>query len=101
LYPLEGGGFAKLHIDNDPETLRKVAQISGGEALAADDPAGLSRSLAGIDKLEKTALPVDPPTEGEPMIAPLLALAAILALPLAIDLFRKRGRKIPAWLEGR
>lgn len=100
LYPLEGGGFAKLHIDNDPETLRKVAQVSGGEALAADDPAGLSRSLAGIDKLEKTALPVDPPTEGEPMIAPLLALAALLALPLAADLGRKRGRKVPAWLEG-
>lgn len=101
LYPLEGGGFAKLHIDNDPETLRKVAHASGGEALAANDPAGLSRSLAGIDKLEKTALPVDPPTEGEPMTAPLLALAALLALPFALDLARKRGRKLPLWVEGR
>lgn len=101
LYPLEGGGFARLHIDNDPETLRQVAHLSGGEALAADDPAGLSRSLAGIDKLEKTALPVDPPTEGEPLTAPLLALAALLALPLVVDLGRKRGRKVPTWLETR
>lgn len=99
LYPLEGGGFAKLHIDNDPETLRKVAQVTGGEPLAADDPAGLSRSLAAINHLEKTALPVDPPTEGEPMLAPLLMFAGLLALPLALDLGRKRGRKAPTWVE--
>lgn len=101
LYPLEGGGFARLHIDNDPETLRSVAHASGGEALAADDPASLSRSLAAIDRLEKTALPVDPPTEGEPLVAPLLGLAALLVLPLAFDLGRKRGRKAPAWVEAR
>jgi Ca-activated chloride channel family protein len=98
LYPVEGGGFAKLHIDNDPETLRKVAAATGGECFAADDPAGLLRSLAAIDHLEKTSLPVDAPSEGEPLAQWLLLGAGVLALPLAADLARKRGHPAPAWL---
>lgn len=98
LYPLEGGGFAQLRVDNDPETLKKVAALGHGEAFAADDPGGLARSLAAIDKLEKTALPVDPPTEGTPLAGLLLALAGLLAAPFLLDLFRKRGRRAPAWL---
>jgi Ca-activated chloride channel family protein len=98
LYPLEGGGHALLRVENDPETLKKVAAAGHGEAFAADDPMGLARSLAAIDKLEKTALPVDPPSEGTPLTGALLLLAALLAAPLLLDLPRKRGRRAPAWL---
>jgi Ca-activated chloride channel family protein len=100
LYPLEGGGRAWLKVDTDPESLKHIAQATGGEALSADDPASLERSLAAVDRLEKTALPVDPPSEGEPLAQWLLLAAGLLALPLALDLARKRGKPRPAWMVG-
>ena len=100
LYPIDGGKFAMLKVDTDPETLRQIAMLTGGEFLAADDPQGLERSLAAVDKLEKTALPVDAPSEGKPLAKWILAAAALFALPLAADLTRKRGRKRPAWVKG-
>jgi Ca-activated chloride channel family protein len=100
LYPLEGGGQAWLKVDTDPDTLKQIAQATGGEALAADDPEGLARSLASIDRLEKTTLPVDPPTEGEALGRWALFAAVLLALPLGFDLARKRGKARPAWMAG-
>ena len=61
-------------------------------------PGGLARSLAAVDRLEKTQLPVDPPTEGRPLASWCLLLALLLALPLAVDLAFKRGRPRPAWV---
>jgi Ca-activated chloride channel family protein len=98
LYPLEGGGFARLKVATDPATLGRIAALTGGEAFEADDPAGLARSMASISTLERTTLPVDAPTEGEPLARWLLMAAGLLALPLALDLARKRGRRKPAWL---
>lgn len=100
LYPLEGGGSAWLRVDTDPETLRQIALLTGGEFLSADDPAGLARSLSAVNQLETTALPVDAPSEGQPLAQWLLAAAAALALPLAGDLARKRGRPRPSWVSG-
>lgn len=100
LYPIDGGGYAKVKVSTDPQTLRQIAQETGGEALAADDPAGMARSLAAIDQLEKTALPVDPPSEGRPLAQWILMACGLLALPLALDLARKRGRPLPAWVKG-
>ena len=99
LFPVDGGGFVRVKVKTDPETLRQVAAKTGGEAFGAGDPAGLARSLAAIDQLEKTALPVEPPSEGTPMAKWLLVAAAILTLPLLLDLARKRGKPHPAWLE--
>jgi len=98
LYPLDGGGFAWLKVATDPDTLHRIAQATGGEAFLANDPVGLARSLAAISRLETTALPVDQPTEGRPMARWVLLAAGLLALPLALDLGRKRGRRPPAWL---
>jgi Ca-activated chloride channel family protein len=98
LYPLDGGQFARLKVETDPETLRRIAQATGGETFRADDPAGMARSMAAIDRLERTSLPVDPPTEGRPLGRWLIMAAGLLALPLALDLLRKRGRPRPTWL---
>jgi len=98
LYPLDGGGFAWLRVDTDPETLQRVSLATGGEAFKAGDPAGLARSLAAIGGLETTALPLDAPSEGRPAALWLLMAAGLLALPLALDLARKRGRTRPPWL---
>ena len=99
LVPIEGGGRVWLHVDTDPEALKQVAAATGGEFFEAKDPAGLARALAAVNKLETTALPVDAPTEAIPLAKWLLALAALLALPLALDLARKRGRPRPSWME--
>ncbi|HEY3401233.1 MAG TPA: VWA domain-containing protein [Geothrix sp.] len=100
LVPLEGGGFARLHVEVDHAVLKEVAHLTGGESFSASDPSGLARSLSAVDQLEKTLLPVDPPTEGEPLARWCLLAAALFALPLAIDLAFKRGRPRPAWVEG-
>lgn len=99
LVPIEGGGRVWLHVDTDPETLKQVAAATGGEFFEAKDPAGLARALAAVDRLETTALPVDAPTESLPLAKWLLLAAALLALPLALDLARKRGQVRPAWME--
>lgn len=98
LYPLAGGGFAKLKVDTDPDALRLVALLTGGETFGADDPKGLERSLEAVDHLERTALPVDPPSESQALAHWFLMAAALLALPLAVDLAFKRGKPRPAWL---
>jgi Ca-activated chloride channel family protein len=100
LVPLEGGGFARLRVEVDHATLKQVAGLTGGETFSAEDPGGLARSLAAVDQLETTLLPVDPPTEGRPLARWCLLAAALLALPLALDLAFKRGKPRPAWLEG-
>ena len=98
LVPIEGGGKVWLHVDTDPETLKQVAATTGGEFFEAKDPAGLARALVAVDRLETTALPVDAPSEAIPLAKWLLLLAALLALPLAADLARKRGRVRPSWM---
>lgn len=102
LYPVTGADgqtiLAPVTVETDPDALKQVAAATGGEAFTADDPAGLDRSLAAIDRLEKTALPVDAPTESRPLARWLLLAAAVLALPLALDPWRKRGTRRPAWL---
>lgn len=100
LVPLEGGGFARLRVEVDHATLQKVAHLTGGESFGAEDPAGLERSLASVDQLETTLLQVDPPTVGRPLAQWCLLLAALLALPLGVDLAFKRGKRRPAWVVG-
>ena len=100
LVPLEGGGFARLRVEVDHATLQQVAHLTGGESFSAEDPGGLARSLAAVDQLEKTLLPVDPPSESRPLAHWCLLAAALLALPLAVDLAFKRGKRRPAWVEG-
>jgi Ca-activated chloride channel homolog len=100
LVPLEGGGYARLRVEVDHATLQQVAHLTGGESFSAEDPAGLEHSLASVDQLEKTLLPVDPPTEGQPLARWCLLAAVLLALPLSADLAFKRGKRRPAWVEG-
>jgi Ca-activated chloride channel family protein len=99
LVPLEGGGFARLRVEVDHATLQQVAHLTGGESFSAEDPAGLEHSLASVDQLETTLLPVDSPTEGRPLTRWCLLAAALLVLPLATDLAFKRGKPKPDWVE--
>ena len=98
--PLEGGGYARLHVEVDHATLQQVAHLTGGESFSAEDPSGLERSLGSVDQLEKTLLPVDPPSNGQPLAQWCLLVAAVLALPLGADLAFKRGKPRPAWVGG-
>jgi Ca-activated chloride channel family protein len=85
-------------VEVDHAALQEVARITGGESFSAEDPGGMARSLAAVDQLEKTLLPVDPPTEGRPLAMWCLLAAVLLALPLAADLAFKRGQAKPAWM---
>lgn len=98
LFPIDGGGYARINVHADPEPLKQIAMLTGGEYFAADDPNGLERSLVAIHRMEKTALPVDPPSEGRPLAHWLLYASLLFALPLALDLWRKRGKPSPAWM---
>lgn len=97
LFPFDGG-YARVNVHADPEPLKQIAALTGGEYFPADDPAGLARSLGAVHRLEKTALPVDAPSEGTPLAQWLLLVAALFSLPLALDMVFKRGKKAPAWL---
>ena len=97
IYPIDGH-YYRLSVDSDPETLKEIARLTGGEAFSADDPAGLERSLKAIDGLEKTALPIDAPWTGKPLALWFLIISAALALLTAIDLIKKRGASPPAWI---
>ena len=98
LVPIEGGGFVRLKVEADPETLKQVAAATGGETFSAEDPDGLRKSLLAIDALEKTRLPVDAPSEGRALGHWLLLAAALVAVPLILDLARKRGAARPDWV---
>ncbi|WLT32873.1 VWA domain-containing protein [Geothrix sp. PMB-07] len=98
LVPLDGGGFARLHVEVDHASLQQVAHLTGGESFGAEDPTGLERSLTSVDRLEKTLLPVDPPSEGRPLARWFLLAAALLTLPLMVDLAFKRGKRRPDWV---
>ncbi len=98
LFPIDGGGYARINVHADPEPLKQIAMLTGGEYFAANDPSGLERSLVSIHGMEKTALPVDPPSEGHPLAQWLLYASLLFALPLALDLWHKRGKPSPAWM---
>jgi Ca-activated chloride channel family protein len=97
VYPIDGH-FYSLMVEPDPDTLREIARMTGGEAFSANDPSGLELGLKAIDELEKTTLPIDTPMEGRPLARWLLVFSTAITLPLAADLARKRGKKPPKWL---
>jgi len=99
LYPIDGH-FYRLSVESDPETLSEIARLTGGEAFSANDPAGFEHSLKAIDSLEKTALPIDAPLTGKPLTRWFLVFSSALAILMAADLIRKRGRTPPAWILG-
>lgn len=50
--PFFGRRFIQIEVDLDPETLQKIADITGGKFFLATDPEGLKKIYDEIDRLE-------------------------------------------------
>jgi len=56
--PLRGRSYATMRVDIDEQTLRQVAEITGGQYFRATDTESLSQIYAQIDTLETTEIEV-------------------------------------------
>jgi len=92
--PSGGRSLETVRQDLDAETLRHIAQTSGGRYFAAQRSADLGAVYETIDRLERVERAAPPQRLGEPAPEPLLA-AAGLVLALELLIARVLGRRIP------
>ena len=81
-------------VEIDEETLRRMADITGGAYYRAEDEAGLEQIYQRIDELEKTEISQESYMEYEERFAWLVAPAVFLLL-LEVVLLDTRLRKLP------
>ena len=94
--PVTGGdGTTRLvmtKVDIDEDTLRKIADTTGGKYFRATDTGSLREIYASIDKLEKTTHTVHHyETHDERFVWFLVPAACLLALELGFRLTRFRA----------
>jgi Ca-activated chloride channel family protein len=75
--------YGQVRIDED--LLRRIAQETGGSYFNVQDPLGLDRALAAIDKLEKTTIDSTVFNQYRELMAPVLA-ASLFLLAVALGL---------------
>jgi len=81
-----GRQYVQTRVDVDEETLRQVAELSGGRYYRATDRASLEAVYAEIDQLETTTIEVENFTQyGELFYLPLLFGLALLALEIGLS----------------
>lgn len=81
-------------VDLDEDTLRKVAELSGGQYFRATDTNSLKDIYARIDAMEKTEVKVKQHTEYTELF-PWFLVAALFLFLMEIVLTHTRFRKIP------
>jgi len=81
-------------VEIDEETLRRMADTTGGAYYRAEDEAGLEQIYERIDELEKTEISQESYMEYEERFAWLVAPAVFLLL-LEVVLLDTRLRKLP------
>lgn len=81
-------------VEIDEETLRRMADATGGAYYRAEDEAGLEQIYERIDELEKTEISQESYMEYEERFAWLVAPAVFLLL-LEVVLLDTRLRKLP------
>jgi Ca-activated chloride channel family protein len=69
----------QTQVEIDEDTLRKIADETGGEYFRATDAAGLRKVYQAIDRLERTQLDEQRRTEYDERYGPVLAAGLILA----------------------
>lgn len=87
--PFGGEHYVRMPPDLDEESLRRVAEISGGRYFRATDLPTLEKIYEEIDQLEKTEIETHHYTRFEERFAPWVLAALIL---LAADRVLARGR---------
>ena len=81
-------------VDMDEDTLKAIAQRTGGMYFRAEDTAGLEKIYDTIDQLEKTEVKVERFTENRELY-PFFLLPAFVLLGLWVVLTNTRFLRIP------
>lgn len=92
--PLFGERYVYQRVSIDEETLKAIAEKTGGLYFRAEDLEGLQQIYATIDRLEKTDVKVDIFADYRE-IYPWLLLPAIVLLPLYVILRNTRYLIVP------
>lgn len=94
--PISGLGpiTAMVEADLDEESLRAIAELTGGRYFRATDSESLAAIYAEIDELERTEISVNEFTTYEERF-PLLLLAALLLFAIETGLRRTVLRRLP------
>lgn len=88
-------GYTKIESDVDEETLRAIADRTGGAYFRAHDPDALAGIFARIDELERTRRETKDYTRYRELF-PWIVLAALVLLALEHMLTSKRFRTVPS-----
>jgi Ca-activated chloride channel family protein len=92
--PLGGTRLMPMRVDIDEPTLRKIAELTGGQYFRATDNESLSSIYEEIDQLERTEIEVQNFTQYAERFPAILALGLILLL-LEIGLSQTVLRRLP------
>ena len=92
--PVFGRRYVRMRVEIDEETLKKVADLTGGRYFRATDSDSLQEIYREIDQLEKTEIEVEKYTRYGELFPYPLALGFALVLAEA-GLANTRLRKIP------
>ena len=92
--PLMGQRYVYQKVDMDHETLKKIADITGGIFFKAEDLSGLEKIYDIIDKLEKTSAEVEAWAQYNDLYL-WFVITGVLLLFLYIILFNTRFMRIP------
>ena len=91
---LFGKRYVYQKVDLDEETLKHIADVTGGAYFRAEDAASLERVYEQIDKMERTEAKVKEYMEYEELFA-RFAFPGLLFILAGFVLENTRFRKIP------
>jgi len=98
MYPVQDPFFGKryvpMQVDIDEPTLKRIAEMTGGQYFRATDRESLAGVFREIDAMEKTKIEVRQYTRYAELFLWLVA-AAVLLLTCEVVLANTRFRKIP------
>ena len=92
--PVFGRRYVQVQVDIDEDTLRSIAQISGGQYFRATDRESLEEIYQEINQLEKTEIEMTEFTRYSELFHYPLGLA-LLFLMVELLLRNTRFRKLP------
>jgi Ca-activated chloride channel homolog len=86
--------YQPVKVDIDEDTLKQIAQKTGGTYFRATDTASLEKIYAEIDRMERTTFSA-PRYMDYQELYPWLAVPALLLLGIEVGLSHTRLRKLP------
>jgi len=92
--PFRGRVYATMRVDIDEESLREIAELTGGRYFRATDTESLAAIYEEIDRLERTEIEVEDFTQYTERFPLVLALGLVLLLTEA-TLARTLLRRLP------